>query len=209
MSSGSPHEQHYRRIFDLLEAKPEVSQRSLAAELGIALGLTNLLVRRLVRKGWVRVTQIKPHRVRYFITPAGIKEKARVSRAYFDSSLEFYRHTRSRIRQRFAELAVAAAARPTPVRRPRLVFYGAGEAAEIAFVCLLETNLELVGVVDPRGARTKPFFGHPVHRPSAIQGLSVAEEPFDWLVVVSFGDIAKLQAEIGAMDLPAGRVFWL
>jgi DNA-binding MarR family transcriptional regulator len=55
MPSAPAHEHHSRRILDAFESDHGVSQRSLAKELGIALGLTNLLVKRLVRKGWVRV----------------------------------------------------------------------------------------------------------------------------------------------------------
>jgi hypothetical protein len=70
--------------FELLseiEAQPDQSQRSLALHLGIALGLTNSLVRGLIRRGWVRAVNIKPHRVRYLLTPAGVAEKpSRASR---------------------------------------------------------------------------------------------------------------------------------
>ena len=49
------HEQHTRSILTKIEVGKEVSQRSLAKELGIALGLTNSLIRKLVKKGWVKV----------------------------------------------------------------------------------------------------------------------------------------------------------
>ncbi len=76
------HEQYEHQILNAIDASQSLSQRSLASSLGIALGLTNLLVRRLVRKGWVRVTRIKPNRVGYFLTPAGVAEKTRLSRLY-------------------------------------------------------------------------------------------------------------------------------
>ena len=68
------HEEHSLKILDAFESDHDVSQRLLSNRLGIALGLTNLLVKRLVRKGWVQVSNIKPNRVRYLITPAGIAE---------------------------------------------------------------------------------------------------------------------------------------
>ncbi len=105
VSSAPIHEHHSRRILDAFESDQGVSQRSLARKLGIALGLTNLLVKRLVRKGWVRVIHIKPNRVRYLVTPAGIAEKARMSRAYFESSVQFYRQTRDRIQHQFCALS--------------------------------------------------------------------------------------------------------
>lgn len=200
------HEEHSLKILDAVESNHDVSQRSLANDLGIALGLTNLLVKRLVRKGWVQVSNIRPNRVSYLITPTGIAEKARLSREYFDSSLHFYRKTRSRIQDQFAALS-----RDWPtnaaVTDKRIVFYSAGEVAEIGFVCLPETDLHLVGVVDAAG--TGRFFNFAVSPPSALDGLSLNGELFGRLVVMSFGDPDALRAEIQALKVPAECVFWL
>ncbi len=200
------HEEHSLKILDAVESNHDVSQRSLANDLGIALGLTNLLVKRLVRKGWVQVSNIRPNRVSYLITPTGIAEKARLSREYFDSSLHFYRKTRSRIQDQFAALS-----RDWPtnasVADKRIVFYSAGEVAEIGFVCLTETDLHLVGVVDPAGAGR--FFNFAVSPPSALDGLSLNGEVFGRLVVMSFGNPDALRAEIQALNVPGECVFWL
>ena len=204
MSSTSTHEKHSLRILDAFESNHYVSQRSLAGELGIALGLTNLLVKRLVRKGLVRVTNIKPNRVRYLITPAGIVEKTRMSRAYFGASVQFYGQTRDRIRQQFAALSASWPDDGTP---KRIVFYGASEVAEIGYICLVETDLQLVGVADV--ARTKPFFGLSVCSPEHFSGLTLKGQPFDRLVVMSFGDPDELLSEIRALGVPPDCVFWL
>jgi len=203
----SAHEHHSRRILDAFESDRGVSQRSLARELGIALGLTNLLVKRLVRKGWVRVIQIKAHRVRYLITPAGIAEKARMSRVYFDSSVQFYRQTRDRIQQQFFVLSTNWPDDGATGLPKRIVFYGAGEVAEIGYICLVETDLQLVGIVD--AARTKPFFGLTVCRPEHLDVLALNGQPFNHLVVMSFGNTDALRAEILALRVPIDRVFWL
>ena len=207
VSSAPAHEDHSRRILDAFESDNGVSQRSLARELGIALGLTNLLVKRLVRKGWVRVIHIKPNRVRYLITPAGIAEKSRMSRAYFEASVQFYRQTRDRIQQQFSALSSGWPNDGTPGLPKRIVFYGAGEVAEIGYICLAETDLQLVGVADV--APTKPFFGLSVCAPEHFSGLTLKGQPFDRLVVMSFGNPDKLRAEILALRVPLDRVFWL
>lgn len=207
MSSAPAHEHHARRILDAFESDHGVSQRSLARELGIALGLTNLLVKRLVHKGWVRVIQIKPNRVRYLLTPAGIAEKTRMSRAYFDSSVQFYRQTRDRIQQQFAALSSNWPGDGATGLPKRIVFYGAGEVAEIGYICLVETDLQLVGVID--AARTKPFFGLSVCSPEHLDGLALNGQPFDRLVVMSFGNTDALRAEALARRVPLDRVFWL
>ena len=201
------HERHSLRILDAVESDHHVSQRSLASELGIALGLTNLLVKRPLRKGWVRVIHVKPNRVRYLITPAGIAEKTRMSRAYFESSVQFYRQTRDRIQQQFSALSTNWPGDGATGLRKRIVFYGAGEVAEIGYVCLVETDLQLVGVVDV--ARTKPFFGLDVCAPEHLDGLALGGQAFDRLVVMSFGNTDALRAEILALRVPLDRVFWL
>ncbi len=144
------HEQYEHQILNAIDGGQSVSQRSLASSLGIALGLTNLLMRRLVGKGWVRVTRIKRNRVRYFLTPTGVAEKARLSRVYLQYSIRFYTSARVRIRESLATVGGP---------NTRIVFCGAGEVAEIAYVCLQETPLQLVAVVGD--TRSRHFFGVP------------------------------------------------
>ena len=71
---------HTLRLLSRIETEQVVTQRSLSKDLGIALGLTNLLIRRVAMKGWVKIVNIRPNRVRYLITPAGIIEKSRITR---------------------------------------------------------------------------------------------------------------------------------
>ena len=200
------HDHHVRRILDAVESQPDVSQRSLSRELGVALGLTNLLVGRVVRKGWVRVIHVKPNRLRYFLTPAGIAEKSRMSRAYLEASVQFYRQTRDRIRLQFSALSATWPGNGSAPPK-RIVFYGAGEVAEIGYICLADTDLQLVGVVDP--VRTKPFFGFSVCAPEQLDGDALDGQPFDRLVVMSFGDTDALRAEVVALRVPSDLVFWL
>jgi ribosomal protein S25 len=65
------------RDLKLLEAVHEdshVTQRGLASKLGIALGLANIYLRRLMRKGYIKVANVQPNRLTYLITPRGIAE---------------------------------------------------------------------------------------------------------------------------------------
>lgn len=194
-----------RLILDQLESQRPLTQRTLSSDLGIALGLTNLLIRRLVKKGWVRVSRVSPRRIRYLITPAGVAAKARLTREYFLSSLMFYRDSRERMRERLAVIATAAA--QGAEARPRVAFYGVGDVAEVAYVCLQETNLELVGVVDPR--HTGAFFRMAVHPPSALAGTSLAGEPFSRLIVMPLQDEPDVRANLEARNVPLDAVSWL
>ena len=202
------HDQHTHRLLSEIEAGTNVSQRSLARSVGIALGLTNLLLRRLVHKGWVRMIHVKPNRVSYLLTPAGLTEKARMSRAYLESSVKFYAEARNRISERFAALSAECCAELDSAEgAKRIVFYGSGEVAEIGYICLVETDLQLVGVVD--AIRTKPFFGFSVCSPEQLDGLALNGQPFDQLVIMSLGNIDALRAEALARRVPLDHVAWL
>ena len=200
------HDTHIKRILDHLDAGRPVSQRSLSGDLGIALGLTNLLVRRMMRQGWVRLVRVPPNRYRYFLTPAGLAQKARMSRAYFAHSVQFYSETRDRIRQTFETVSANWEDLAGPGLK-HVVFFGGGEIAEIGYVCLQDSDLRLSGVVDD--GRTRPFFGVPIHRLDALQGTELAGETFGVLIVMSFGDTAATEAALDARQVPASRVVWL
>lgn len=200
-------ETHTRRILAEIETRRQVTQRTLAKELGIALGLTNSLIRRVVSKGWVKVVNIKANRVSYLITPAGLAEKARITKAYFDNTARLYSETRDRIRESFDLLSASWNGNGTPGGEKRIVFYGAGEVAEIGFISLQGTDLRLVGVVDD--VRQTPFFDFPIHRPEDLRSTELGGVPFDCLVVMSFRKARQIRLKLEAIGFPPERVFWL
>ena len=196
--------QHGRYIGGILQeigADHGISQRHLAQRLGIALGLTNLLLRRVIAKGWVKVVHLRPNRVRYLLTPAGMAAKAKLTREYLQGTLRFYSEARERVRERFGELSVELGQRGLS---KRLVFYGAGEVAEIGYVSLQETDLQLVALVD--SCRTKPFFGIPVHSPDKLEPTAIDGCAYDRVVIMSFNaeDIAE---QLESRGIAADRLF--
>ncbi|MBM3632200.1 MAG: winged helix-turn-helix transcriptional regulator [Alphaproteobacteria bacterium] len=78
-----------------IERNPSFTQRSLASELGIALGLMNQYLKSCVTKGWVRASQVSPRRITYFLTPDGFKEKSHMVTSYLARSLTFFRDARA------------------------------------------------------------------------------------------------------------------
>ena len=205
---GSPsHDDYHQHILSRIEAGAPITQRSLAKELGIALGLTNLLIHRVIKKGWVKAVNVRRNRIHYLITPEGIAEKARVTRAYFDNTMRLYTETRDQIRQNLDRLSYTWPADHLPAGQKRIVFYGCGEVAEIAFICLDGTDLRLVGVVDDK--RQKPFFGIPVHPPIALSGDHLNGYEFGRLVVTSFRRADDIRARLETSGYPLERVFWL
>ncbi len=78
-----------------IERNPSFTQRGLAGELGIALGLMNQYLKSCVTKGWVRASQISPRRITYFLTPEGLKEKSHMVKDYLARSMTFFRDARA------------------------------------------------------------------------------------------------------------------
>ncbi len=194
-----------RRLLTEVETGNGTSQRTLARRAGMALGLTNVILKSLVQRGWVRVARLDG-RVRYVITPEGSAEKSRISTAYFAYTTRFYTEARERVRERLTHLSQTWSAGGDG--RKRVAFYGAAEAAEIGYVCLDESDLVVTAVFDANGRHR--FFGEPV-RP--LDRLARADEwmDFDMLVVMSFDDRIRQDAESRLRDagFPAERVFWI
>ena len=202
------HHDHYTsEILTEIHAGRPVTQRELSRKLGIALGLTNSLVRRIVQKGWVKVTHLKANRVAYFITPAGLVEKGRLTQAYFDNTIRLYTETRSRITRRFEDLSASWSHNGGNGVEKRVVFYGAGDVAEIGYIGLRETDLRLVGVVDDQ--RTGSFFEFSIDRPEQLKRDNLNGKPFDFLVVMTFRKAPKVIDRLGVLEFPLDRVLWL
>lgn len=126
-------------VLDVVEKDAAVTQRSVASELGIAVGLANAYLKRCVRKGLIRVRQIPPRRYSYYLTPQGFAEKSRLTASYLAHSFSFFRQARSQC----AALFTAAAGRG----QRRLALIGHGDLAEIASLVVREYPLEIVGIV--------------------------------------------------------------
>jgi DNA-binding MarR family transcriptional regulator len=205
VSRDALHDEYTRKILLAIEEGRPISQRTLARELGVALGLTNLLVRRLVGKGYIKITGIQRNRVRYLMTPAGVAEKARISREYIANTVRLYTETRDRIRSSLGRLSAewpADGGEGKPV-----VFFGAGEVAEIGFVSLQGTDLTLAGVVDDHVRR--PFFGMPVQSPADLTIDTLGGQPYGRIVIMSFRKAEQIQRRLDDLGMPRERVFLL
>jgi DNA-binding MarR family transcriptional regulator len=65
-------------------AESRLTQRELARSVGLSLGMTNILVRRLVERGWLALRRHSAKSITYLLTPEGTGEIARRTRGYFE-----------------------------------------------------------------------------------------------------------------------------
>ena len=187
---------HAFRELQLLETisnEGSVTQRALAKTSGLALGLTNLLIRRLVKKGYVKIVNLERKRLRYLLTPQGMAEKLRLSYEYLEYSLYFYRQIRA-----FLTTVL------TPLERSggqNLLLYGTGEVAEITFLVMKQRGWNVVGVVDGATGGDAFFMNHPVKSLAEISGLV-----FDRIVVASLKDRRDIVEQLLRQGVPAERI---
>ena len=200
-----PENEYDRQILQAISAGGRLTQRSLASDLGVALGLTNLLIRRLVGKGYVRMSGMGTRHVRYLMTPAGWEALGRATRLSLENTVHLYTQTREQIRTTLA--VVSERCEVDTAGQKRVVFYGAGDVAEIAYVSLQRTDLRLVGVVDDR--RRGRFFDVTICRPECLSADALDGTAYSHVVVASLRHAEAIQARINERGIPPGRVFCL
>ena len=179
------------RLLEAVQQDGRVTQRGLAGKLGIALGLANIYLKRMVHKGFIKVVNVQPNRLTYLVTPRGIAEKARLTYEFMDYSLHLYGEVRQHLRTALQACAEAG---------KRVAICGSGEAAELAYLSLKEAGLEPVAVFDGDGPRE--FLGMPV-RPFADH----RAVEFDLIIVATLdGSGRQLQALLDA-GVPREKLF--
>jgi DNA-binding MarR family transcriptional regulator len=128
------------RFLQELERNPIVSQRELSHRFGIALGVTNACLRRMARKGWIRIRDLNPRRIGYYLTPKGMLEKTRLTLHLISFRVQHYSELKKVIADRLLEMQRQG--------MQRIVFYGISDEMEVAYITLQGVNLKLVGIVD-------------------------------------------------------------
>lgn len=139
-------------MLSALDDSGHTNQRSVASRAGVALGLANALIKRCVRKGLVKISQVPARRYAYYLTPEGFAEKSRLVTEYLSVSLDFFRRARGAYGDLLAECERHG--------WQRIALAGDGELAEIAQLAGQGRALELV-VVDAAqvpGSNRRPVF---------------------------------------------------
>ena len=123
------------QLLSEIERNPACTQRGLASDLGIALGLMNHYLKRCITKGWVRVSHVSPRRITYFLTPEGFREKSQMVTGYLSRSLEFFRDARQQCETLFAQSQARG--------WKHVALIGAGDLADIAKLVAQGTGVQV------------------------------------------------------------------
>jgi DNA-binding MarR family transcriptional regulator len=157
-----PQEMRELSLLQELEKNPIISQRALSNKFGIALGVTNACLKRMVHRGWIRITSLNHHKIGYFLTPKGFAGKAKLTLHLISWTVQHYSTLKDIIGERLLQMQNKGV--------ERIVFYGVSDEMEIAYVTLQGLNLKLVGIVeDEEKMNRKEVFGFELKRLNQIE----------------------------------------
>ena len=127
-------------LLNVVHENSDLTQRSMASALGIALGMANTYLKRCVRKGYIKVRQIPSNRYSYYLTAKGFSEKSRLTAEYLSSSFTFFRRAKNQCLEslRYAEAR----------GWKRVALVGVSDLTEIFTLCAIEHSIDLVGILD-------------------------------------------------------------
>ena len=134
-SYPAPENLHELRILEQIERDPEATQADLASRMGVAVGTVNWYVKRLVKKGHIKVTRLQRRRLRYLITPEGISEKTRLAMEYVQISMGMSRATRQQARDLLSRAREAGFQSVTVL--------GQGDLVDVCRLTCLEQSVQI------------------------------------------------------------------
>ncbi len=176
-NSGSPNNSDDIEItlglLNAVDGDKRITQRSIARDLGIALGLANTYLKRCAKKGFVKVTQVPANRYAYYLTPQGLAEKSRLTAQFLSQSFKLFRMAK----EEYTEIIK----RQISLNQKNIAVFGGSDLTEIIFLCARELKINLVGLVAPN--YTEPEIdGIPVK--SAVSDL----DQFDIIIIADLAD---------------------
>jgi len=177
-----------------LDRNGGATQRTLASKLGVALGLTNLYLKRLARKGYIKIMTIPRNRIRYLLTSQGFAEKSRLTYQYMQYSLSYYRDMRGRLNDMLSTLEWT--------HGQRVAICGTGELAELVYLALREMNVNCVGFVD--GNTRESFLSCPVSSPDGIAGWQL-----DRVLIADFDHAETYEEQLVQSGIPREKLLRL
>jgi len=180
------------RLLEEIENNQLPSQRYLASRLNVSLGLTNAFIKRLTKKGYFKIKTIRKNRIKYILTPKGAAEKTRLTYKYIQYSFRFYKRARVKFQKLYRKLNKQDV--------HRIVFYGSNEVAEIAYVFLQTTDIELVAVVDEKKAGER-FFNFITIDPNKLPAL-----PFDNVLITELKNKEHILVQLIKSGVPRNKI---
>lgn len=153
------------QLLEEISRDSNASQRKLSQRLGVALGVTNACLKKMVKKGYIKIKGINHKRISYFLTPEGFSEKTRLTYHFLEYTVHYYIDLKKNLSEKLDTISKEG------IRR--VVYYGAGDVMEVTFVTMHQTKLELLGIIDDdKDKQGKKIFGFAIQGPESIKELN-------------------------------------
>ncbi|MDI6793266.1 MAG: winged helix-turn-helix transcriptional regulator [bacterium] len=167
----------FRELMILLEIgkNSRISQNGLAQRVGLAPSMVNNYIKDLIQRGIIEIGGQSPRRLNYSLTSKGLDQRAVLLSSYMIETIKLYKNAKAEFKIRLSKLMEEGI--------KRVIFYGAGETAEVVFPVAEELGFNVVAVVDndPR-KQGQEFAGRIILDPSHIERIRP-----DGVVITSLG----------------------
>jgi DNA-binding MarR family transcriptional regulator len=184
-------------ILELIDQNGRVTQTQLASDLSISLGLLNAYIKRLIKKGYIKTANFKASNIKYLLTAEGLALKYKLTRSFMERSLEYYRGLKKAVESRITRLKMQE------VRT--VVFVVSGEVAEIQYLYLKGTRIELVAIFDFNVTENTKFFEYEVKPVSELKSF-VLEHKVDKILLNVFDDVEKLEDNLFKIGIEKNKI---
>lgn len=171
-------------LLKVIDQQDDISQRHLAQEMGVALGLANSYLKRCVKKGWIKITTAPANRYMYYLTPNGFAEKARLTAEFFSTSLALFRQSGDEYTNLFKQCEQKGFR--------KVVLVGLSDLTEIALMRAMHCDVEVLAIFQP-GTQRSEFFNVPI-----IEEL-LEPDSFDCAVLTSMEQTTDLLQCVGEL----------
>jgi DNA-binding MarR family transcriptional regulator len=183
------------QLLEEIEQNPKVSQRELSNKFGIALGVTNACIKRMARRGLIRLKGFRPRRIAYYLTPKGFAEKSKLTLRFLSYNIHHYAEMKKQISKTLIEMQSSGV--------KRVAFYGLGDEMEVAYITFQGLNMKLVGIVDDERNWGKRVLGYKVIGPSEVKKLNP-----DAILITSVNDqILSIKNSIKQREWNSIKIF--
>lgn len=183
------------KLLEKVDEKSPQSQRALARELNISVGLVNAYLKRLTKKGHIKILTTPTKRVKYTVTPAGLSEKKRLTYNFIQLSYQFYVQTCKKLKLLFDELE--------KLKVRKITFWGATDLAEMAYLCMNDSSIILVAIVDDRNIQKK-IAGQEVRPLTQLSKITC-----DRILITDDRNREEVMQMISSYSIPQQKIVWL
>ena len=127
------------QILKAIGDNPELSQRSISEHTGLNLASVNYSLRRLVSRGYVKITNMNKKRVLYHLTPSGISTKGKLAYDFFVRNYHLFSELGEILARKIEE---------ENLRGKRIAIFGLNEASEVVYLALKKGGVDYAGIYE-------------------------------------------------------------